>query len=147
MSNTPQQRSHVAEELRRIVAPWPEVLTKRDIDFHSPEGQLIVACISPRFEAVLDGYPGTYTWRELQEIWRQELTEYPEAKLGLNNVHADVNEEQGHATVHLDMDMNFTANVDLKAFTELKWMRQQDGRWLILRFHGMRGNALNTGFV
>lgn len=76
--------------------------------------------------------------------------DYPEARLSLNNAHADVDVEMGYATVHFDMDRNFTASVDLKAFTEMRWMRwmrQDDGRWEILRFHGMRGNAVNAGVV
>lgn len=122
--------STVAHELKRIVYPWPTVPTKRDIDFRSPEGQLIVACISSRFEAVLDGYPGTYDWHQLQETWRQELTECPEAQLVLDNVHADVNAELGYATVHLDMDVNFTATVELMSIHCAEV--HEAGRWKVV---------------
>ncbi|KAK4610072.1 hypothetical protein CLAFUW4_13514 [Fulvia fulva] len=68
MSKHERTTTNIAEHLKRIVSPWPEVLSQRDIDFRTPAGQLIASCISLGFEAVLDGYPGTYTWKQLQEI-------------------------------------------------------------------------------
>lgn len=55
--------------------------------------------------------------------------------------------KKGKAVVFLKLKMRFEEGVDLRAVTELRWERREDGRWEIVRFVGMRGMSGNMGFV
>lgn len=141
------QKSDTAEELKRFALQWPLVLNERDADFASPRGQEIRATIAPEFTAVLDSYPGRMSWEELLKVWAQEHVEYPHCKLDATGCQADVDEKKGTAKVYIELDMKFVERVDLKAMTELKWVRYDDGRWMVKSFYLMRGHRGSTGFV
>lgn len=143
----PSVPTNTAEKLKGIVREWPTVINERDLDFSSPKGQRIKACIASDFSAVLDGYADKLTWAQLLGVWEQQYKDFPECWLSLVGCHADVNEGQGVAEVFLDMDMQFEKGIELKAYTRLAWTRDEDGRWFIRSFHGMRGYSGGTGFV
>ena len=126
--------------LKRISAQWPVVVTTRDWTYsNSPQSAELRSCIAPDFQATLDGYPGIHNLDRLHELFKQDVSEYPEAYLYAREVTAYVDEQKGLATVYLDMDMVLWKDVTTKAMTELTWKRGKSGKWMIHGFLGMRG--------
>lgn len=108
---------------------------------------MIRETISPDFRAVLDSYPSKMTWPELLKVWAQEHVDYPNCRLDVTDCSAYVDDKEGTARVYIELDMKFVEPIDLKALTELRWVREDDGRWMVKNFYLMRGHRGSVGFV
>ena len=87
------------------------------------------------------------TWAQLLEVWAQEHVDYPNCRLDATGCQAYVDEKKGTAKVYIELNMKFVERIDLKALTELRWFRNEDGQWLVRGFYLMRGHSASMGFV
>lgn len=128
-----------ASELQRISRSSSAVLNNRDFSHTSALGQEVLACIAPDYTATLENFPFPLTWWALVDVWREWAAKDPRLTFDVKDCEAYVDEERGLATVYMETDLTGVANVELRAFTALKWRRDRWGRWVTYMFWASRG--------
>lgn len=131
--------SSTASELIRIARNSLLVLNARDFSHTSPSGREVLSRISSSYTAQLDNYPTPLTWLQLNDVWRQWAAEDQRLTFNMRECEADVDVDEGEATVYMDMDVVGLAGVEMKGFTVLRWRREAGGQWMVREFWAMRG--------
>lgn len=143
-----RKAEETAKELEALSTAFVHALNARDFDFNkSGSAREVSRHIAPTWKAQLDTRPQQerpLSWDEQRQAWRERALDHPDVYFDVVQVTSDVNEENGHAKVYLDMEVSGIGHVLLHAMNEVRWRRTR-GTWLCYYVIGMRGTPGNAG--
>lgn len=146
---TDEQRREAADELRRIADIWNTLLCRHEQDHESisPLGAELLSHVSPNFVAKADNYRARMSWTELRSAWLKDALEHTKMKLEIERLSTYVDEEMGTAVAYREQKCTgFQSHTQMKTFSEIRY-ELKNGKWMVKRFHVMRGHTGLSGYV
>lgn len=136
--------------LERLCTNFVKALDNQDFDFTDPAAQEVMSHLSPDWHARLLTYAEaakTLTLAEQMAVWRKRAVDLPEVRYGIDYVFSHVNESGGIATVLVNMMISGVAMTTRYNMNECRWRRNDEGKWIWMSVHGIRGNPMSSGGV
>jgi len=146
---TDDDRRKAAEQIRRVADIWLILLNRHEQDHEStsPLGQELLSHVSPNFVAKADNYQTTMSWTELRSAWLKDTIENPKMNLRLERLSTYVDEDKGKALTYQEQTCLGLSNpVEMRMFSEIRFELQNE-KWMVTKFHVMRGHVGLAGFV
>lgn len=130
--------------LERISPIGLSLTNNRDFTSNHPS----LSYLHPNHKIFFDNFPEPLTWDQHMQYSKQLAEENPAYRLELKGIQSDIDEVQGKATVHMEIEVfGLSGTERMLGVSSVEWERDEQGKWWAVRAVGMRGTEIGGGFV